>query len=97
MSIDLSLIYIDVIVFYLGVWGFTFAFNLVLAQAADISVLASWYGEHGDSDSPVVIIIDDMERCCRSTLSDLILMLRYVVLTFYLTCESVLFSESVDR
>ncbi|XP_062082641.1 origin of replication complex subunit 3 isoform X2 [Humulus lupulus] len=50
-------------------------FLLVTLDAADISILASWYREHGNHDSPVVIIIDDMERCSRSVLSDFILML----------------------
>lgn len=58
-------------------------FNLIcvcdasLKQAADISILASWYREQDNHDSPVVVIIDDMERCCGSVLSDFILMLRY--------------------
>uniref|UniRef100_A0A803PXN8 Origin of replication complex subunit 3 n=1 Tax=Cannabis sativa TaxID=3483 RepID=A0A803PXN8_CANSA len=50
-------------------------FLMVALDAADISILASWYREHGNHDSPVVIIIDDMERCSRSVLSDFILML----------------------
>ncbi|KAJ8429098.1 hypothetical protein Cgig2_018991 [Carnegiea gigantea] len=42
--------------------------------AADMSSLASWYCGRGDS-KPVVIIIEDMERCCGSILTDFILML----------------------
>ncbi|XP_024031743.1 origin of replication complex subunit 3 [Morus notabilis] len=44
-------------------------------DAADVSILASWYRELGNQNSPVIIIIDDMERCSRSVLSDFILML----------------------
>lgn len=48
-----------------------------LDQAADMSILASWYSQQGNYGSPVVVIIDDMERCCGAVLSDFILMLRY--------------------
>ncbi|GMJ12229.1 origin recognition complex subunit 3 [Hibiscus trionum] len=41
---------------------------------ADISILASWYREE-NYNNPVVLIIDDIERCCGSVLSDFILML----------------------
>ncbi|XP_022747744.1 origin of replication complex subunit 3 isoform X2 [Durio zibethinus] len=41
---------------------------------ADISILASWYGEE-NYKNPVVVIVDDIERCCGSVLSDFILML----------------------
>ncbi|KAE8724867.1 Origin recognition complex subunit 3, putative isoform 2 [Hibiscus syriacus] len=41
---------------------------------ADISILASWYREE-NYNNPVVVIIDDIERCCGSVLSDFILML----------------------
>lgn len=47
-------------------------------QAADVSILATWYREQGRCNYPVVIIIEDMERCSGSVLSDFILMLRYV-------------------
>ncbi|XP_038720201.1 origin of replication complex subunit 3 [Tripterygium wilfordii] len=50
-------------------------FLMVSLDAADISILASWYREHDKYNNPVVIIIDDMERCCGSILSDFILML----------------------
>ncbi|KAJ4720942.1 origin of replication complex subunit 3 [Melia azedarach] len=43
-------------------------------DAADISILASWYREQGNCDNPVVVIVDDIERCCGSVLSDFILM-----------------------
>jgi hypothetical protein len=46
-------------------------------QAADVSILATWYREQGSCNYPVVIIIEDMERCSGSVLSDFILMLRY--------------------
>ncbi|KAH1113997.1 hypothetical protein J1N35_007375 [Gossypium stocksii] len=41
---------------------------------ADMSILASWYREE-NCNNPVVVIIDDIERCCGSVLSDFILML----------------------
>ncbi|XVE62331.1 hypothetical protein DITRI_Ditri06bG0109400 [Diplodiscus trichospermus] len=41
---------------------------------AEISILASWYGEE-NYNNPVVVIVDDIERCCGSVLSDFILML----------------------
>ncbi|KAM7273501.1 hypothetical protein ACFE04_028165 [Oxalis oulophora] len=44
-------------------------------DAADISILASWYGEQRNSSYPVIVVIDDIERCCGSVLSDFILML----------------------
>ncbi|XP_024170606.1 origin of replication complex subunit 3 isoform X2 [Rosa chinensis] len=44
-------------------------------DAADMSILASWYSRQGNYGSPVVVIIDDMERCCGAVLSDFILML----------------------
>lgn len=47
----------------------------VTLEAADIAVLASWYREKANNDNPVVIIIDDVERCCGPVLSELILML----------------------
>ncbi|KAF3432635.1 hypothetical protein FNV43_RR23737 [Rhamnella rubrinervis] len=50
-------------------------FLMVSLEAADMSILASWYREQGNYNSPVVVIIDDMEQCCRSVLSDFILML----------------------
>ncbi|XVF56633.1 hypothetical protein PTKIN_Ptkin06aG0135400 [Pterospermum kingtungense] len=43
-------------------------------DSADLSIVASWYGEESDNN-PVVVIIDDIERCCGSVLSDFILML----------------------
>ncbi|PON98354.1 Origin recognition complex, subunit [Trema orientale] len=50
-------------------------FLTVTLDAADISILASWYREFGNHNSPVVIIVEDMERCSRSVLSDFILIL----------------------
>ncbi|XP_058206477.1 origin of replication complex subunit 3 isoform X2 [Rhododendron vialii] len=44
-------------------------------DVADMSVLALWYIDQGDYDNPVVVIIDDLERCCGSVLTDFILML----------------------
>ncbi|KAI8565294.1 hypothetical protein RHMOL_Rhmol03G0247600 [Rhododendron molle] len=44
-------------------------------DVADMSVLALWYIDQGDYDNPVVVIIDDLGRCCGSVLTDFILML----------------------
>ncbi|KAK6243731.1 hypothetical protein QUC31_010140 [Theobroma cacao] len=49
-------------------------FLMSTLDAADISILASWYGEQ-NYNNPVVVIVDDIERCCGSVLSDFILML----------------------
>lgn len=50
-------------------------FLAVTIDAADISILASWFSEERNNDNPVVIIIDGLERCCGSVLSDFVLML----------------------
>lgn len=50
----------------------------MFTQVADISALASWYAEPGNHGNPVVVIIEDVERCCGTVLSDFILMLRCV-------------------
>lgn len=42
-----------------------------------MSILASWYTEQENYESPLVVIIDDVERCCASVLADFIIMLRY--------------------
>nr|XP_043613593.1 origin of replication complex subunit 3-like [Erigeron canadensis] len=44
-------------------------------DSADISILASWYMEQENSTRPVVVIIEDMDRCSGPVLSDFILML----------------------
>ncbi|KAM1488395.1 hypothetical protein ACFX2I_002343 [Malus domestica] len=46
-------------------------------DAGDMSLLASWYSQHGNYGSPVVVIINDMERCSSPVLSDFILMLSH--------------------
>ncbi|CAN4075363.1 unnamed protein product [Withania somnifera] len=46
-------------------------------EEADFSLLASWYINHGKYEKPVVVIIEDMERCSGAVLSDFINMLRY--------------------
>lgn len=48
---------------------------MVTLDAPDISILATWYREQGNCNNPVVIIIDDLERCCGPVLSDFILTL----------------------
>lgn len=67
------------LLFYCCLSNVIFASNLFffINQAADMSILASWYSRQGNYGSPVVVIIDDMERCCGAVLSDFILMLRY--------------------
>lgn len=50
---------------------------MVDIEAADVSLLASWYSDHGKYEKPVVVIIEDMERCSGAILSDFINMLRY--------------------
>lgn len=42
-----------------------------------MSILASWYNEQENYDKPLIVIIDDVERCSSSVLNDFILMLRY--------------------
>ncbi|KAL7585041.1 origin of replication complex subunit 3 isoform X1 [Lactuca sativa] len=44
-------------------------------DSADISILASWYMEKENFKHPVVVIIEDMDRCSEPVLSDFILML----------------------
>lgn len=48
---------------------------MVDIEAADVSLLASWYSDHGKYEKPVVVIIEDMERCSGALLSDFINML----------------------
>ncbi|KAK1368962.1 hypothetical protein POM88_035054 [Heracleum sosnowskyi] len=50
-------------------------FLMVTLDVADISALASWYAEQDNYGNPVVVIIEDLERCCGTVLSDFILML----------------------
>nr|VDD33554.1 unnamed protein product [Brassica oleracea] len=50
-------------------------FVMPTIDVADVTVLASWYRENGNHENPVVIIVDDTERCSGSVLSDLILIL----------------------
>ncbi|KAJ6693685.1 hypothetical protein OIU85_004460 [Salix viminalis] len=55
-------------------------FLMITLDAADASILATWYREQGSCNNPVVIIIEDLERCCGSVLSDFIIMLSEWVL-----------------
>ncbi|ESQ41660.1 hypothetical protein EUTSA_v10012783mg [Eutrema salsugineum] len=50
-------------------------FVMPTLDVADVTTLASWYRENENHKNPVVIIVDDTERCCGSVLSDLILIL----------------------
>lgn len=49
-------------------------FLMVALDAADVSFSASWCSDSGSYNKPVVVIIDDMKRCCGSVLPDFILM-----------------------
>ncbi|KAK4419192.1 Origin of replication complex subunit [Sesamum alatum] len=51
-------------------------FLMVGIDAPDMSILASWYTEQENNENPLVVIIDDVERCCASVLADFIIMLR---------------------
>ncbi|KAL0309729.1 UNVERIFIED_CONTAM: Origin of replication complex subunit [Sesamum radiatum] len=51
-------------------------FLMVGIDAPDMSILASWYTEQENCESPLVVIIDDVERCCASVLADFLIMLR---------------------
>ncbi|KAG4979260.1 hypothetical protein JHK85_033218 [Glycine max] len=44
-------------------------------DSADISILASWYREQVNYNKPLLLIVNDLERCCGSVLTDFILML----------------------
>jgi origin recognition complex subunit 3 len=50
-------------------------FVMPTVDVADVTILASWYRENKNHENPVVIIVDDTERCCGPVLSDLILIL----------------------
>ncbi|KAL3510216.1 hypothetical protein ACH5RR_029617 [Cinchona calisaya] len=50
-------------------------FLTVSIDAADISILASWYYEQDSYKNPIIVIIDGVERCCESVLSDFIMLL----------------------
>ncbi|XP_068651195.1 origin of replication complex subunit 3 [Aristolochia californica] len=47
----------------------------VSVEVADIAILAAWYIKAENYDKPVVVIIDDMERCNGSVLADFIALL----------------------
>ncbi|XP_073298019.1 origin of replication complex subunit 3 isoform X3 [Primulina huaijiensis] len=50
-------------------------FLMVGIDAPDISALASWYTESENYGSPLVVIIDNVERCSGSVLADFIILL----------------------
>ncbi|OMO83828.1 Origin recognition complex, subunit 3 [Corchorus olitorius] len=54
-------------------------FLMSTLDAADMSILASWHGEQNYAN-PVVVVIDDIESCSGSMLSDFILMLRLTII-----------------
>ncbi|RWW16574.1 hypothetical protein GW17_00019542 [Ensete ventricosum] len=62
------------------------AFNMTWSKidttikTADMSVLSSWYCEPENYDHPVIIVIDDMERCSGAILADFIRLLSLFVL-----------------
>ncbi|KAH6802633.1 hypothetical protein C2S51_034079 [Perilla frutescens var. frutescens] len=51
-------------------------FLMVGIDAPEMSILASWYTERETNDKPLVVIIDDVERCSGSVLNNFIVMLR---------------------
>ncbi|PIA32041.1 hypothetical protein AQUCO_04600009v1 [Aquilegia coerulea] len=57
------------------IWSLLRQFVMVDPDVADITILASWYNEPDNFNNPLVVIIDDMERCNGSVLSEFILML----------------------
>ncbi|KAJ0015141.1 hypothetical protein Pint_20969 [Pistacia integerrima] len=50
------------------------------SDAIDMSIMASWYRGQGNYNNPVVVIVNDIERCSGSILSNFILMLSEWVL-----------------
>ncbi|KAI4331619.1 hypothetical protein MLD38_029793 [Melastoma candidum] len=44
-------------------------------EVVDLSILATWYKDQGKSGAPMVLVINDLERCHGSVLSEFILML----------------------
>ncbi|KAJ0039037.1 hypothetical protein Pint_22775 [Pistacia integerrima] len=55
-------------------------FVMASLDAIDMSIMASWYREQGNYNNPVVVIVNDIERCTGSVLSNFILMLSEWVL-----------------
>ncbi|KAL9154173.1 hypothetical protein ABFS82_10G097600 [Erythranthe guttata] len=51
-------------------------FLMVDIDAPEMSILASWYTEKGNNENPLVLIIEDVERCYGPVLNDFIIMLR---------------------
>ncbi|XP_077242896.1 origin recognition complex subunit 3 [Tasmannia lanceolata] len=47
----------------------------ITPDVVDISILAAWYSEPDNYDKPVVVIIDDIERCSGIVLAEFIMML----------------------
>ncbi|KAG6434022.1 hypothetical protein SASPL_105642 [Salvia splendens] len=63
-------------------------FLLAGIDAPEMSILASWYNEQENYDKPLIVIIDDVERCSSSVLNDFILMLSAGLrLQYSLTCK----------
>lgn len=65
---------------YIFIWCLSFTITFAHgfgSKAAEMSLLASWYNGHGKYENPVVVIIEDLERCSGTLLSDFINMLRY--------------------
>lgn len=56
-----------------------------VSQVADITMLASWYCEPDNCDRPVIVIIDDLERCNGETLAEFTALLRYS--TIFMCCH----------
>lgn len=78
----LNLICIIKLILSTATVSFTFNFLYPVKQPPDIQTLASWYREQDNYNKPLVLMINDLERCCGSVLTDFILMLRYVLASF---------------
>jgi origin recognition complex subunit 3 len=44
-------------------------------DVADLSTLASWYCEAENCDQPIIVIIDDLEKCSGGVLGELVMLL----------------------
>ncbi|KAM0874808.1 hypothetical protein ACQ4PT_037192 [Festuca glaucescens] len=53
---------------------------------SDMSALASWYRGVKNYDKPVIIIIDDLERCSGDVLGELVMTLRYNCTVEFFCC-----------
>lgn len=81
-DVGVSMNLICIIKLFLSTATDSFTFNFLyplVKQPSDIQTLASWYREQDNYNKPLVLMINDLERCCGSVLTEFILMLRYVL------------------